>query len=212
MFKKYKILTLLMALLTGLIFNSGVSAGWEGDNDYKCKVDYNQLRLVSSRETDKYHTSEFEADNRKQACERSRENMLDKIYDWLDESLTHVVVDMSKEMECKEKSGILWWEGYDSYKICDPVVVEEMVKSIVDKYPGQIGYTISIRDYLIRLDQTSEPADSVDPAYDFNVPTETLPDPEVGTCYLSYLGNCLIRERVADDEVCYISYLGYCFT
>jgi hypothetical protein len=212
MFKKYKILALLTALLTGSIFSSGVSAGWEGDNDYKCKVDYNQLRLVSSKETNKYYTSKIAADNRKQACERSSANMLNKIYDWLEDSETHVIVDISKYMECKEKSGILWWEGYDSYKICDPVIVEEMVKSIVDEHPGQIGYTISVRDYLIRLDQASDPADSADPDYDFNVPTETLPDPKVGTCYLSYLGNCLIRERVAEDEVCYVSYLGHCIT
>jgi hypothetical protein len=223
MFKKYKILALLITLLTGSILSNNVLAGeatWTGDEEFKCRINYKQLRLINSDEENKKHTTEFAADNHTEGCLRAGENILYKIYTWLDESITHVVVDVTSNMQCSEREGSWWWKEYATYKDCDTDVAEMMAGAIVDRYPGQVDYTISLRKYL---NKWGDPDGPIDP--DDDVPAEPSDPPEPldtgnGTCYLSYLGSCLIRgdsdaEKEAEaikrsKDNCYLSYLGNC--
>jgi hypothetical protein len=151
---QYKILTLLITLLTGLIFSSSVSAGWGGDEyEFRCTIDYKQLSLVSARETNQNHTSNFEADSCIEACERAGEKILDKIYVWLDFNETRIIVDVTSNMKCKKRSGYFWWKKFSDYSHCNTYVADMMVGDIVKKFPYQIDHIIALRDYIAKTEQ-----------------------------------------------------------
>jgi hypothetical protein len=147
MFKKYKISALLITLLTGLIFSGSVSAAYTNE-EYRCQTDYRQLNMINSKETDKHHTSNFEASSHEKACVKAGERILVKIYDWLHLKVTNVVVDVTTNMQCKVRSGILWWKKFGDYKRCETYVNGMMATDIVNKRPDQVGHTVTLRSYL----------------------------------------------------------------
>jgi hypothetical protein len=147
MFKKYKISALLITLLTGLIFSGSVSAAYSND-EYRCKIDYMQLDMTNSEETSKHHTNNLEASSHEDACVEAGENILNKIYDWLHLKVTNVVVDVTTNMQCKVRGGMLWWKSYGKYKRCETYVNGMMATDIVNKKPDQVGHTVTLRSYL----------------------------------------------------------------
>jgi hypothetical protein len=150
MLKKYKILALLITLLTGLTFSSSVLSSFLNlDHDYKCRVEYKQLSLINSEEKNvKVNSITLDVNKLNKACLKGGENIVENIVWWLDDKLTNVVVDVVSDVECKEREWFLIFPSWGSYKTCDSIVADMVVSAIVDIRPDQIGFKISYKNYM----------------------------------------------------------------
>jgi hypothetical protein len=172
MFKKYKILALLITLLTGLVFSSSVSAILFIDDTFKCRITYKQLNLINSEEKNVKQSISFESNKFSKfskVCLKGGEMITKHIFEWLDDNSTNVVEDVTNDMECKEIEEFLIFKSSGSYKACESNTTE-MISAIVDNYPDKIGYAISYRNYVNKGEP--EPEEPY---------TDTDPDPDPGT-------------------------------
>jgi hypothetical protein len=175
MFKKYKILALLITLLTGLIFSSSVSAILFLDDTFKCKITYKQLNLINSEEKNVEQIISFESNKFSkfsEVCLKGGKMITKHIFEWLDDNPTNVVEDVMNDMKCKEIEAFLIFKSSGSYETCKSNENDVFVSYIVDNYPDQIGYAISYKNY-VNKGEPEPPEPEPEP--------DTDPDPDPGT-------------------------------
>jgi hypothetical protein len=134
--------------LIGLIFNNTAFA--EKSEYYKrCRVEYTQLDLITGTETIYKDTSQFLVVDH---CEEGLKRLPEKLYKWLDEKDTNVIVRIN-EFRCQignvgrftnwEWSLESTWFSYDwgKYRTCE-TYIQKLSEYLVDKYPNKIGANI----------------------------------------------------------------------
>jgi hypothetical protein len=136
-------------LLIGLMFSNTASAGFLGldgffDNtDARCRLEYTQLDLRTGVQKIVVMTTQF--DNGNNVCERCAANMANKMSDWVDDSNSNVIVNLTK-MSHKSRTTVIFWHNWTDYELCtsidDPLIyTNTIVKSLRDH--NKIGYNVN---------------------------------------------------------------------
>jgi hypothetical protein len=161
-----KLLKIFLISLTFLTFSNTASGGFFGDffedffgdfkkptlierrdvNSIRCKVEYNQLDLITGTENIYKDTSQFAITNH---CEEGLERLSKKVYKWVDERNTNIITKINA-FKCKIKIIHSKYFTYiwSRYRDCG-ANIQKLSAYLVNEYHKQIGakiYKNSIAD------------------------------------------------------------------
>jgi hypothetical protein len=131
-------------LLISLMFSNTASAGLFGidgflsDSDARCRLEYTQLDLRTGVQKIAVMTTQFDDRGNQVICEKSATNMANKMSDWVEDSNSHIIVNLTKMYRKARETNFVLWHAWTDYKLC--VYIDDSLK-----YPGAI--VKSLRDH-----------------------------------------------------------------
>jgi hypothetical protein len=141
-------------LLISLMFSNTASAGLFGidgflsDSDARCRLEYTQLDLRTGVQKIAVMTTQFDDRGNQEICEKCATNMANKMSNWVEDSNSHIIVNLTKMSYKRRENSFVLWHTWDDYKLCNRTSVTEpfrysdiIVRSLRDH--NKIGYNVN---------------------------------------------------------------------